>query len=185
MKKIIITFFIFSTLNVAGQPFANSRDNYYQKNSGYIELNDGEKIIGDFLYDLWEFPTYNLKLLSPREKVAKRYFIPKIKKIVLSGSDGWLTNMDSTYFIVHDQCRHFYRQLTFGKDFQLYDGFFNTDGYVGLVTSYFLVKTKKEFIEFNKPEKLKKWLKENYSDKIKWNDKITIQDIIRQLNGKV
>jgi hypothetical protein len=47
------------------------------------------------------------------------------------------------------------------------------------------VKTKKGFIQFNKPEKLKKWLKENYPDKIKWNDNITVQDIIRQLNGKV
>jgi hypothetical protein len=74
--------------------------------------------------------------------VAKRYYTTNIKKVVLAESDGWLTNMDSTYFIVYDKCRHFYRQLTLGRDFQLYDGFFNTDGYVGLVTSYFLGKNK-------------------------------------------
>jgi len=184
-KKIIMAFLIFLTINVSGQPFANGHDRYNQKHSGYIELNNGEKINGDFEYAFWEFPTYNLKLLSPSEKVLKRYYIPNIKKVVLAGSDHWLTNMDSTYFIVHDKCRHFYRQLTFGKDFQLYDGFFNTDGYIGLVTNYFLVKTKKGFIEFNNSDKLTKWLKEKFPNKIKWNEGITIQDIIRQLNGKV
>lgn len=185
MKKIIIVAYIFFTVKVgAGQPFTNSKDEYYKTESGYIALNNGEKIKGDLEYSFWEFPTYNLKLLSPDEKVIKRYYITNIKKVVLAGSDRWLTNMDSTYFIVHDKCKHFYRQLTFGNDFQLFDGFFNTDGYLGLVTSYFLIKTKKGFIEFNNPEKLKNWLKENYPDKIKWNGDITVQDIIRQLNGK-
>ena len=142
MKKLVTIFLFFSTFNVAAQPFATFHGQYHKKNIGYIELNNGEKINGDFEYAFWEFPTYNLKLLSPGEKVLKRYYITKIKKVVLSGSDRWLTNMDSTYFIVHDKCRHFYRQLTFGKNFQLYDGFFNTDGYVGLVTNYFLIKPK-------------------------------------------
>ncbi|MEO8853229.1 MAG: hypothetical protein ABI359_05595 [Ginsengibacter sp.] len=62
--------------------------------------------------------------------------------MVLAGSDHWLTNRD-TYFIVHDKSRQFYRQLTFGKDFQLYDGFFNTNGYVGLVTNYSWLKQRK------------------------------------------
>ncbi|MEO6838334.1 MAG: hypothetical protein ABI185_08085 [Ginsengibacter sp.] len=185
MKKLVSLFFIFLSFHASGQPFANFHDTFYKKNSGYIELNSGEKINGDFEYAFWEFPTYNLKLLSSSEKVMKRYYIPNIKKVVLTGSDHWLTNRDSTYFIVHDKSRHFYRQLTFGKDFQLYDGFFNTDGYVGLVTNYFLAKTKKRFIEFKNSDRLKKWLKENYPDEIKWNDNITIQDIIRQLNGKI
>ena len=176
---------LFSSFNVAGQPFANYHDEYNKKHSGYIELTNGEKIEGTFEYAFWEFPTYNLKLLSPKGKVVKRYYISDIKKVVLAGSNDWLTNTDSNYFIVHDKCRHFYRQLTFGNDFQLYDGFFNTDGYVGLVTNYFLVKTKKGFIEFNNSDKLKKWLKEKYPNEIKWNEDITIQDIIRQLNNKV
>ena len=185
MKKIIITLFLFSSSNIEAQPFINIHDFNYQNYSGYIVLNNGEKITGNFQYAFWEFPTYNLKLLSRDKKVVKRYYIPNIERVVLAGSDLWLTNKDSTYFIVHDKCRHFYRQLTFGNDFLLYDGFFNTGGYVGLVTDYFLIQTKEGFKEFPNGEKLKKWLRENFPNKIKWSEAITVQEIIRQLNGKV
>ena len=73
MKKLVPIFFIFLSFKASGQPFAGFHDQYYHNNTGYIELNNGEKIIGDFKYAFWEFPTYNLKLLSPGEKVLKRY----------------------------------------------------------------------------------------------------------------
>ena len=174
---------IFSSLNVCGQPFPNFHDQNYQKHGGYIELNNGEKIKGVFEFAYWEFPTYNLKLYSPEDKMVKRYSVRKIKTVVLSGSDGWLSNKDSTYFIVHDKSRYFYRQLTFGKGFQLYDGFFNVDEYVGMVTPWFLIKTKEGYIELDHVKELIKWLKENAGNKIKWHKDITVQQIIRQLNG--
>ncbi len=183
MKKIIVFLLIFLSLNVAEQPFPNFHDQNYQKHSGYIELNNGEKIKGVFEFAYWEFPTYNLKSYSSDGKMAKRYSIQNIKTVVASGSDGWLSNKDSTYFIVHDKSKYFYRQLTFGIDFQLYDGFFNVDEYVGMVTPYFLIKTKEGFLELNHVKDLIKWMKENAGDKIKWHQDITVQQIVRQLNG--
>jgi len=183
IKVIILLLIFFPSSNLVGQPFVNVRDQYYQKHIGDIVLNNGKKIKGHFEYAFWEFPTYNLRSYSSSDKMVKRYYISKIKKVVLAGSDGWLSIMDSTYFIVHDKSRHFYRQLTFEKDFQLYDGFFNVDEYVGLVTDYFLVKAKGKFIKLNSAKKLIKWLQENEGDKIKWKKDITVQQIIRQLNG--
>ncbi len=183
MKIIIIILLFFSASNITAQPFINIHDLNYQKHAGYIELNNGEKINGDFEYAFWEFPTYNLRYYSPNGKMAERYSVKNIKKVVLSGGDGWLSPKDSTYFIVHDKSRHFYRQLTFGKDFQIYDGFFNVDEIVGMVTNYFLVKKAGSFIKLNSAEKLIKWLKENEARKIKWHYGITVQQIIRQLNG--
>ena len=184
MKKIIILFSIFSSLHVSGQPFFNVHDQNYQTHSGYIEFKNEKKISGVFKYAFWEFPNCSLKSYSSKNKMVKRYRIRQISKVVLAGSDTWLTKKDSTYFIVYGKWKQFYRQLTFGKNLQLYDGFFNVDEYVGLLTDYFLVKTKDgRFIEFNSAKKLIPWLKENSGSKIQWHKDITVQQIIRQLNG--
>ena len=181
--KIIILLLTLSATSATAQPFPNFHDQNYQKHNGMIETNDAVKIGGTFEFAYWEFPTYNLKLYTTTGKMIRRYSIRKIKTVVLAGSDGWLSNKDSTYFIVHDKSKHFYRQLTFGNDFQLYDAFFNVDEYVGMVTPYFLIKTKGKFVELKHVKDLINWLRENEETKIKWNSEITVQQIIRQLNG--
>jgi len=75
MKKIIITFFIFSAFNVVGQPFANSHDDDYKKNNGYIVLNNGEKINGKFQYGSYYLVTdskkFTLIISSPCKILGK------------------------------------------------------------------------------------------------------------------
>jgi hypothetical protein len=105
----------------------------YSVHKGYLILNTGEKVEGDFKYAMDEFPTYNLKFLSPVKKVIKRYNVKKINRLVLAGSDTSLSNKDSTYFETLGEHKLFYRQLTFGN-IKIYDErFFNVNEVKGLI----------------------------------------------------
>ena len=187
MKLIIIILICVSTLKVTGQhviiPASHNPYNInYQKHSGYIVLNNGQKVTGIFQYDFWEFPGYNLKSFSKNGKGLKRYRIKNIKKVVLLGSDTMITNKDSTYFEVLGRPKGFYRQLTFGP-IKVYDNFFDVNEKKDLIKPLFFVKVNNQYYELNSKDKFIKWLKTNYPKRIKWNEDITLQQIIRQLNG--
>lgn len=188
MKKVITVLFVFSTFNVAGQhvviPASHNPFNIdYQKHAGYILLNNGEKITGIFQYDFWEFPNYNLKLFSENGKGLKRYKIINIESVVLAGSDTTLTNKDSTYFKVLGKHKGFYRQLTFGS-LEVYDNFFDVNEKKNLIKPLLFVRFNNQLHEFNSSEKFIKWMKANYPNKIEWDKNITLEGIVRQLNGK-
>lgn len=46
-----------------------------------------------------------------------------------------------------------------------------------------VVKENGQIKNFNSKEKFIQWMRENYPDKIRWEKDITVQDIVRQLNG--
>jgi len=154
----------------------------YQKHKGYITLVSGETIEGNFQYGADEFPTYNLKSFSENGKKIKRYKSNHIKTVILNGSDTTLTNKDSTYFRVLDKSKRFYRQLTFGS-VEAYDDLFNVNEKNGLVNSLIIVRANNKLYKLNSKGKFIKWMKTNYPDKVKWQENITVQEIIRQLNG--
>ena len=188
MKNIVTILFVFSTLNVAAQhaiiPASHNPYNIdYQKHVGYILLNNGEKITGIFQYDFWEFPNYNLKLFSENGKGLKRYKIKNIESVVLAGSDTTLTNKDSTYFKVLGKHKGFYRQLTFGS-LEVYDNFFDVNEKKNLIKPLLFVRFNNQLHEFNSSEKFIKWMKANYPNKIERAKNITLEQIVRQLNGK-
>ena len=187
MKRLINIISIFSTLHVAGQhviiPAAHSKYRIeYQKHKGYIQLNNGEKISGIYQYAFWEFPSYNIKSFTEKGALIKRYRSRDIKSIVLAGSDRTLSNKDSTYFMVLDKSKALYRQLTFGS-IEVFDYFFNVNEARGLIYTLLIVKANDQLHTFKSESKFIKWLKANYPDKIRWNDNITSQEIVKQLNG--
>lgn len=186
MKKLVISIFIFSTLTVTAQHVFVIQSKYainYQKHNGYIDFNNGEKITGIFEYGADEFPTYNLKSFTQSDKLIKRYKSNSIKEVVLAGSDNSLSGKDSTYFKVLDKSKRLYRQLTFDKNIQVYDGLFNVNERFGLVYPYLLIKRNNQLIKFNSKEHFINWIQRNAADKIKWHEGITVEQIIRQLNG--
>ena len=186
MKKLLIIISFFSALKTTAQyPVIISSNKYavdYKKHSGYIEFNNGEKITGIFQYAADEFPTYNLKSFTHDGELIIRYKSNDIKEVVLTGSDNSLSSKDSTYFKVLDKSKRLYRQLTFGKDVQIYDGLFNVNERYGLV-HYLLIKRHDQLIKFNSSNDFTNWMKENAPDKINWHEDITVEQIIRQLNG--
>lgn len=184
---MVIIFLSFPALNVAGQhviipAYHNPYNINYQKHYGYIILNTGQKVTGIFRYDFWEFPNYNLKSFSKGGKGLKRYRIKNIRKVVLAGSDTTLTSKDSTYFAVLGKNKGFYRQLTFGP-IKVYDNFFDVNEKKDLIKPLFFVEANNQYYELNSKDKFIKWLRTNYPHKIKWHKDITVQEIIRQLNG--
>lgn len=172
---LFISFQSFSQRGI-GPSYATVID--YQKHKGDIILNTKQQIEGNFQY-----AGGNLKSFSENGKLIKRYKIKDIKKVVLSGSDTTITNKDSTYFKVLGMHKRFYRQLTFGS-VKVYDNLFNVNEKKDAVGYFLYVKHKNKLIELDS-ENFIKWLKGNYPNKIKWNENITIQDIIRQLNNKM
>lgn len=136
VKYIILISICFCSLNVFSQHAVVVRqinDFNYERHVGYIELNNGQIIDGVFLYDFWEFPTYNLKNLNKNGKTIKSYRFSNIKKVVLLGSDTLLTNKDSTYFLKPVDEDEFYRQLTFGR-IKIFDSKFIVDEKMGEIS---------------------------------------------------
>lgn len=188
MKYILLTVSSFLTITAFSQaiPIILGSSSgviiNYQKHKGYITLVSGETIEGNFQYGADEFPTYNLKSFSENGKKIKRYKSNHIKTVILNGSDTTLTNKDSTYFKVLDKSKRFYRQLTFGS-IEVYDNLFNVNEKGGLIRSPLVVKANNKLYKLNSKSKFIKWMKTNYPDKVKWHENITVQEIIRQLNG--
>lgn len=187
MKKLVIIILFFSALKAKAQhPIILSSNKYavdYQKHKGYIELNNGEKIVGIFEYAADEFPTHNLKSFTQGDKLIKRYKSNSIKRVVLVGNDNSLSNKDSTYFKILDKSKRFYRQLTFNNDMQIYDELFNVNERIGLVYPTLLIKKNNQLTKFNSKESFINWFHKNAADKIKWQKGLTVEQIIRQLNG--
>jgi len=52
-----------------------------------------------------------------------------------------------------------------------------------LIRPPMVVKENGQIKNFNSKEKFIQWMRENYPDKIRWEKDITVQDIVRQLNG--
>ena len=187
MKKLVTIILFFSALKVYAQhPVILSSNKYavdYQKHAGYIEFNNGEKVTGIFEYAADEFPTYSLKSFTEDDKLIKRYKSNDIIEVVLAARDNSLSNKDSTYFKVLDKSKRLYRQLTFNKNIQVYDGLFNVDECFGLISPYLLIKRNNQLIKFNSKEHFINWFHKNAANKIKWHKDITVEQIIRQLNG--
>ena len=187
MKKLVTIILFFSALKVYAQhPVILSSNKYavdYQKHAGYIEFDNGEKIMGVFEYAADEFPTYNLKSFTQDDKLIKRYKSNSIEEVVLAGSDSSLSNKDSTYFKILDKSKRFYRQLTFNKEMQIYDELFNVNERIGLVYPTLLIKKNNQLTKFNSKENFINWFHKNAANKIKWHKDITVEQIIRQLNG--
>ncbi|MGI8951977.1 MAG: hypothetical protein ACR2FN_10380 [Chitinophagaceae bacterium] len=188
MKKLVIILSFFPIKSLAQiipilMAYESKYGIHYQKHVGYIELNNEQKIEGIFQYALWEFPTYNLKSFSQDGKLLHRYKSKEVKKVVLAGGDSSLSNKDSTYFIIFDGSKYFYRQLSFDKDIQVYDWLFNVNERPGLIYNALLVKRKDQLLDFKSQEDFIQWMRKNAADKIKWHKGITVQEIIRQLNG--
>lgn len=187
MKHVLIYFMFFLIVSANAQrvviPAAHSDYRItYQKHRGYIQLNNGKKIMGIFQYAFWEFPTPNIKSFNEKGNLINRYQEKEIKSIVLAGADSTLSAKDSTYFKTLDKSKSLYRQLTFGP-LEIYDYFFNVNEVHGLIYSLILVKVDNQLYTFKSYNKFISWIHANYKDKIKWKKDITVKDIIRQLNG--
>jgi len=155
----------------------------YQKHPGYVQLNTGEILKGTFQYGWLEFPSYNLKLYSPPNQFVKRIESATISKIVLAGSDSSWSNKDSTYFFVLDRkTKLFYRQLSFNPEVEVFDILFNVDERPGLIYKYLVVRWHNQYIELNSQDDFIEWIKKNVNEKVDWHEKMSVKEIIRELN---
>ncbi len=187
VSSLLFAFYYFQvSAQYVAIPFAHGNHKYsitYQKHEGHVQLTGGSKIQGTFEYGADEFPTYNLKQFSVNNEVEKRYKSKEIKSVVLAGSDSILSNKDSTYFFVFNGSPNFWRQLSFDKDVQVFDWLFTVTERPGLIYRYIVVRKDDKFYDCLTPKDFIDWMRKNAPGKIKWSDKITVQDIIRQLNG--
>jgi hypothetical protein len=180
---VFAIFFVASKIDAQHAVVVQNKYNInYQKHSGYLELKTGERVNGVFQYSADEFPTYNLKFFSENGELMERFKSKDIKIAVLAGCDVSLMNKDSTVFKVLDKSGRFYRQLTFSP-IEVYDNFFNINERNWLVHSPFRVRIKSQVYQFDSSERLIEWLKDNYTNEIRWHEGLTLQQIIRQLNG--
>jgi hypothetical protein len=155
----------------------------YNDHKGYLILNNGEKVDGDFKYAMDEFPTYSLKLLSPAKKNINRYSVKEINRLVLSGSDTSLSNRDSTYFETFEKHKLFYRQLTFG-DIRIYDErFFNVNESKGVVYTLLTIIYQGRTYKLNNSKALQSLLYSFGMSQFATVNKLSLPDIIRNLNG--
>jgi hypothetical protein len=153
----------------------------YQKHTGYIILNSGEKVSGTFEYATWEFPTFNLKLYNDYGDLIKRYKISKIDKAVFYGADSSLTNADSTTFVRLNNRAYFFRQLTNGP-VKIYDDLFNINERPGLIKSGLLIYYQDKVYKTDSKEQLKKRLEALVPSLVISKDAGTAR-IIKELNS--
>ena len=137
---------------------------------------------GKFKYAMDEFPTYNLKLLSPESKTLKRYSVKEINRVVLAGADTSLSGNDSTYFETFGKHKLFYRQLTFG-DVKIYDErFFNVNEANGQVYPTITVIYNAKTYKVHSSKNLQLLLYSFGMKEFAPVNKCSLTDIIRNLN---